>query len=50
MLKEKDFSTQQPTIDAITQLYATVFGEKTHEGGCEFLLKWFNDNVRVDVA
>ena len=28
MLKEKDFATQQPTIDAITQLDATVLGEK----------------------
>ena len=28
MLKEKAFATQQPTIDAITQLDATVLGEK----------------------
>ena len=50
MLKEKAFTTQQPTIDAITQLDATVFGEKTYEVSCEFLLKWFNDKVRVDVT
>ena len=28
MLKEKAFATLQPTIDAITQLYATGLGEK----------------------
>ena len=50
MLKEKAFATQQPTIDEITQLDATVLGEKTYEGGCEFLLEWFNDMVCVDVA
>ena len=50
MLKEKAFATQQPTIDVITQVDATVLGEKTYEGGCEFLLKCFNDRVRVDVA
>ena len=50
ILKEKAFATQQPTIDAITQLDATVLGGKKYEGGCEFLLKWFNDKVRVDVA
>ena len=50
MLKEKAFATQQPTIDAITKLDATVLGEKTFEGGCELLLKCFNDKVCVDVA
>ena len=50
MLKDKAFATQQSTIGEITQLDATVLGEKTYEGGCEFLLKWFNDKVRVDVA
>ena len=30
MLKVKAFATQQPTIDAITQLDATVLGEITH--------------------
>ena len=50
MLKEKAFATQQPTIDAITQLDATVLGGNTYEGGFNFLLKWFNDNVRVIVA
>ena len=50
MLREKALSTHQPTIDAITQLDATVLVEKSYEGGCELLLKWFNDKVRVDVA
>ena len=50
MLKKKAFATQQPTIDAITQLDATVLDEKTYEGGCNFLLKWFNDKVCVDIA
>ena len=50
MLKEKDFATQKPTIDAITQLDATMLAEKTYEGGCKLLLKWFNDKVSVDVA
>ena len=50
MLKEKASVTQQPTIDAITQLDATMLDEKTYEGGCEFLLKWFNEKVRVDIA
>ena len=31
MLKEEAFATQQPTIDAITQLDATVLGGKTYE-------------------
>ena len=50
MLKEKAFVTQQPTINTITQFDATVLGGKKYEGGCKFLLKWFNDKVRVDVA
>ena len=50
MLKEKDFASQQPTIDAIIQLDATVLGGKSYEGGCEFLLEWFNDKVCVNVA
>ena len=29
MLKEKAFATQKPAIDSITQLDATVLGEKT---------------------
>ena len=50
MLKEKAFANQQTTIDAITELDATELGEETYEGGSQFLLKWFNDKVRVDVA
>ena len=33
-----------------TRLDATVLGGKKYEGGCKFLLKWFNDKVCVDVA
>ena len=50
MLKEKAFATQQQNIYAIIQLDATVLGGKIYEGGFEFLLKWFNDKVRVDVS
>ena len=39
MLREKALSTHQPTIDAITQLDATVLGKRTYEGGCKFLFK-----------
>ena len=50
MLKEKAFAAHHPTIDVITQLDASVLGEKTYEGGCKLFLKCFNDKVHVDVA
>lgn len=42
---ERAQATQQPTVDAITDLHEGVSDEeKTFEGGCHFLLNWYRSN------
>ena len=40
MLKQRAQPSQQVTIDAITDLDPNA-DDKTFEGGCEFLLRWY---------
>jgi hypothetical protein len=44
-LKQMAYGTQAPTIAAITMLDEIEYGDKTYEGGCRFLLNWFNEKT-----
>ena len=46
-LKSMARDTQAPTIQAITDLDPNDTGGKTYEGGCQFLLNWFNDQTSM---
>jgi hypothetical protein len=44
-LGEKAKETQQPTINGITALHeGEIESNRSFEGGCEFLLKWYRNN------
>ena len=44
-LKQMAHGTQAPTIAAITMFDEIESGDKTYEGGCKFLLNWFNEKT-----
>jgi hypothetical protein len=44
-LKQMADVTQAPAMTAITLFDKIEYGDKTYEGGCKFLLNWFNEKT-----
>ena len=44
-LEAMDQQTRQPTINAITDLDTAEGNSKTYKGGCDYLLKWFHEEI-----